>query len=133
MDLGLRGRVALVCGSTRGIGRAVARALSQEGARVAVNGRHADATTRAAREIEAETGHGVFPAAADVAVADQARALVERVAHELGRLDILFCNASGPPAAPFREQPPDAWQQALDANLLSTVTLAAAALPIMRK
>ena len=49
MDLGLRGRVALICGSTRGIGRAVARALSHEGARVAVNGRHADATSTTAK------------------------------------------------------------------------------------
>lgn len=133
MDLGLRGRVALVCGSTRGIGRAVARALSQEGARVAVNGRHQDPTTRAAKEIEAETGHIVFPAAADVTSPEQAAALVERVARELGRLDILFCNASGPPAAPFREQPPEAWRQALEGNLLSTIHLATAALPIMRK
>ncbi len=133
MDLGLRGRVALVCGSTRGIGRAVARALSHEGARVAVNGRHADATARAAEEIEAETGHTVLPAPADVTVPDQARGVVHMVAKEFGRLDILFCNAGGPPAAPAREQPSEAWQQAIAANLLSTISLATAALPIMRK
>jgi 3-oxoacyl-[acyl-carrier protein] reductase len=133
MDLGLRSRVALVCGSTRGIGRAVARALSQEGARVAVNGRERAATVQAARELELETGHTVFPASGDVTDPARAETIVAEVAHEFGRLDILFCNAGGPPAAPFREQPLEAWQQAIDANLLSTVRLAHAALPHMRK
>src|SRR5437016_3251149 len=105
MDLGLVGRVALVCGSTRGIGRAVARALAREGTRVGINGRHGDAVERAARELESETGRPVAPFAGDVAVPDDAERLVQRVAHELGRLDILFCNASGPPAAPFSQQP----------------------------
>jgi 3-oxoacyl-[acyl-carrier protein] reductase len=115
MDLGLSGRVALVCGSTRGIGRAVAKALADEGARVAINGRT----------------NAPFPA--DVSVPAQATALVHRVAEEFGRLDILFCNAGGPPAAPFKDQPAEAWQVAINLNLLSTVHLARAALPIMRK
>jgi 3-oxoacyl-[acyl-carrier protein] reductase len=117
VDLGLEGRVALVCGATRGIGRAVAKALADEGARVAVNGR--DPATA--------------PFAADVTVPQQAEALVHRVAQELGRLDILFCNAGGPPAAPFHDQPAAAWQRALELNLLSTINLARAAVPIMRK
>ena len=133
MDLGLAGRVALVCGSTRGIGRAVAKALAQEGARVAINGRHQDAVERAARELESEMQRDVTGFAADVAVPQDAERLVQRVAHELGRLDILFCNASGPPAAPFTNQPGDAWRQAIDLNLLSAVHLARAAVPIMRK
>lgn len=115
MDLGLSGRVALVCGSTRGIGRAVAKALADEGARVAINGRT----------------NAPFPA--DVSVPEQATALVHRVAEEFGRLDILFCNAGGPPAAPFKDQPAEAWQRAIELNLLSTIHLARAAVPIMRK
>jgi 3-oxoacyl-[acyl-carrier protein] reductase len=133
MDLGLEGRVALVCGSTRGIGRAVAKALSQEGARVAVNGRHEGSAGRAAEELERETGNTVAPFVADVGVPDQAEQLVHQVAKELGRLDVLFCNASGPPAAPFKDQPREAWHRAVDVNLFSTVHLAAAAVPIMRK
>jgi len=117
MELGLAGRVALVCGSTRGLGRAVAKALSQEGARVAVNGRHDDSVGRAAEELEDETGSTIVPFAADVGVPDQAEQLVQRVAKELGRLDVLFCNASGPPAAPFKDQPREAWHRAVELNL----------------
>ncbi len=127
MELGLSKRVALVCGSTRGIGRAVAKALAHEGARVAVNGRTDESTRRAAEELSAT------PFAADVSVPAQAEAMVQRVAKDLGRLDVLFCNAGGPGAAPFKDQPADAWQRALELNLLSTIHLARAAVPIMRK
>ncbi len=115
MNLGLSGRVALVCGGTRGIGRAVATTLEQEGAQVAINGRK----------------NAPFPA--DVSVPEQATALVQRVAEKFGRLDILFCNAGGPPAAPFKDQPADAWQKAIELNLLSTIHLARAAVPIMTR
>ena len=133
MELGLSGRVALVCGSTRGLGRAVARALAQEGARLAVNGRQADTTERVARELETETGQPALAVPGDVGAAGEPERMVTRVAHELGRIDILFCNAGGPPAAPFRDQPADAWQRALDVSLLSAVHLARAAVPLMRK
>ena len=133
MDLGLAGRVALVCGSTKGIGRAVARALAQEGARVAVNGRQKDAVDQAARQLAAETGQSVSPFVADVSIESQATGLVNRVHQELGRLDILFCNAGGPPAAAFSQQTAEAFRQAIELNLLSTVHLARAAVPLMRK
>jgi 3-oxoacyl-[acyl-carrier protein] reductase len=115
LNLGLKGRVALVCGGTRGIGRAVANTLVGEGAQVAVNGR----------------SNAPFPA--DVSDPEQATALVHRVAEQFGRLDILFCNAGGPPAAPFKDQPTDAWQRAIELNLLSTIHLARAAVPIMQQ
>lgn len=127
MDLGLAKRVALVCGSTRGIGRAVAKLLAHEGARVAVNGRTEESTRRAAQELSAT------PFVADVTVPAQADALVHSVAKDLGRLDVLFCNAGGPPAAPFKDQPAEAWQRAMELNLLSTINLCRAAVPIMRK
>src|SRR5207245_936324 len=133
MDLGLAGRVALVCGSTKGLGRAVAKALAQEGARVAINGRHQDSVERVAQQLEAETTRTVVPLVADVGIPAEAEGMVERVARELGRLDILFCNASGPPAAPFSHQTADAFQRAVEVNLLSTVHLARAAVPVMRK
>lgn len=116
MKLGLEGRVALVCGGTRGIGRAVATMLTEEGARVAINGRSPDAP---------------FPA--DVTIPAEAERLVQDVAKKFGRLDVLFCNAGGPPAAPFKDQPADAWLRAIELNLLSTVHLARAAVPIMQR
>jgi 3-oxoacyl-[acyl-carrier protein] reductase len=133
MDLGLAGRVALVCGSTQGLGRAVAKALAQEGARVGVNGRHEDAVARAAAQLGTETGQPVVPFAADVAEPAAAEAVVARVHRELGRLDVLFCNAGGPPAAPFSDQTAETFQRAIELNLLSTVHLARAAVPLMRK
>src|ERR1041384_7817870 len=117
MDLGLSGRVALVCGGTRGIGRAVANILTEEGAHVAVNGRNP----------------ATAPFPADVTVPAQAEKLVHDVAKKFGRLDVLVCNAGGPPAASFKDQPADAWQKAIDLNLLSTIRLTRAAVPIMTK
>src|SRR5256886_6109388 len=133
MDLGLAGRVALVCGSTKGLGRAVAKALAHEGARVAVNGRHEDAAERAAQQLASETGQQVMAFVADVGERGEAEGLVERVHHEMGRVDVLFCNASGPPAAPFAHQSADAFQRAVELNLLSTVHLSRRAVPLMRK
>src|SRR3989440_10063589 len=133
MDLGLAGRVALVCGSTKGLGRAVAKALAQEGARVAINGRHEDSADHVAHQLSSEAAQPVLPFVADVGDSAQAEGLVERVHHEAGRLDVLFCNAGGPPAAPFTHQPADAFQRAVELNLLSTVNLARAAVPFMRK
>ncbi len=133
MDLGLAVRVALVCGSTKGLGRAVAKALAQEGARVAVNGRHEDSVERAAEQLAAETGQTVVPFVADVGIPAQAEGLVERVHRELGRLDVLLCNASGPPAAPFSQQTAETFHRAVELNLLSTIHLSRSAVPIMRK
>src|SRR3989442_11026571 len=104
MELGLAGRVALVCGSTKGLGRAVAKALAQEGARVAINGRHEDSVERVAGQLSVEAGRAGTGFVADVGTPAQAEGLVGRVARQLGPLDVLFCNASGPPAAPFSPQ-----------------------------
>jgi 3-oxoacyl-[acyl-carrier protein] reductase len=122
-----------VCGSTRGLGRAVALVLRREGARVAINGRHPDDVVAAATALESETGQAVVPLVADVSDPAQAEDLVARATRELGRLDILFANASGPPTAPFRDQPAEAWRHAIETNLLSTMHLTKAAIPIMRR
>jgi 3-oxoacyl-[acyl-carrier protein] reductase len=133
MDLGLRGRVALVTGSTRGIGRAVATVLATEGARVVVNGRHADDVDRAADALRRLTGQETAGLAGDVAVPADAARLVSETLSGFGRLDVLFCNASGPPAGLFIDQPSAGWQHALDSNLLSAMHLSRAALPAMRR
>ena len=71
-----------------------------------------------------------FPA--DVSVPDDARQLVERVAHRFGSVDILLCNAGGPPPTSFDDASEDSWRAALDLNLLSTIHLCRAAVPLMR-
>src|SRR5438034_11248813 len=133
MDLGLAGRVALVCGSTKGLGHAVAKALAQEGARVAINGRHQDSVERVAQQLEAETTRSVMPLVADVGIPAEAEGMVERLARDVGRRHTVCGNASGPPAAPFSHQTGDAFHRAVELNLLSTVHLARAAVPVMRK
>jgi 3-oxoacyl-[acyl-carrier protein] reductase len=133
MDLRIAGRVALVCGSSRGLGRAIAAALVEAGCRVALNARNADALRQTADALRrhATTDVAAFPA--DVSVPAQATGLVEHVRRELGAVDILVCNAGGPPAAPFGDTPAEHWQAALELNLLSTVHLCRAAVPLMRR
>lgn len=134
MDLHIAGRVALVCGSSRGLGRAIAVALAQEGCRVALNGRNQGRLDDAVDALRAYAGQdGVVGLAADVSIPEEAEELVARTKHKLGAVDILICNAGGPPAAPFGETPREAWQAALELNLLSTVHLCRAAVPLMRQ
>ncbi len=133
MDLGLKGRAALVCGSSAGLGRAIATTLAEEGARVAVNGRDAARCEKAAAEIRAATKGEAVPFPADVADGAAAERLVADAAAKFGRLDILVCNAGGPPATTFAEAPLEAWQQALDLNLLSTIRMVRAAVPVMKR
>lgn len=133
MDLGLAGRVALVAGSSSGLGRATALRLAQEGAHVAVNGRDPVRCEAAAAAIRAAApAVTVLACPADVARPSDAAALVRAVEERCGRLDVLVCNAGGPPPTTFAAAPEGAFQQGLDLNLLSTVHLARAAAPGMR-
>ncbi len=132
MDLKLRGRVALVGGSSSGLGFAIARALADEGCRVALNGRDADRLDRAVDELSDRTGEEVAGFRADVSVPDDARQLVEQVARRFGSVDILLCNAGGPPPTSFDDASEESWRAALDLNLLSTIHLCRAAVPLMR-
>lgn len=134
MDLQIAGRVALVCGSSSGLGRAIAVALAKEGCRVALNGRDEKRLDEAVLALRPHAlGDGVIGLQADVSVPEEAATLVGRAKHELGSVDILVCNAGGPPATPFTDTPTEAWQAALELNLLSTIHLCRAAVPLMRK
>ena len=97
MDLGLSGARVLVAASSKGLGFATARQFSREGARVVINGRHADVLGQAAQAIRAETGGDVFSLVGDVSDADGAEALVSGAVDALGGLDVLVTNAGGPP------------------------------------
>jgi 3-oxoacyl-[acyl-carrier protein] reductase len=133
MDLGIRGRVALVCGGSSGLGKAVATSLAREGVKVAICARTADKLEKAAEEIRKATSGEILPVAADVSKpADVKSAVAKTVAH-FGKLEILVPNAGGPPFGAFVDQPEDAWQKALELNLLSTVHLCREAVPHMKK
>lgn len=123
MDLDLAGKVALVTGSSKGLGRAIATVLHKEGCRVAINGRYHGPLDVLARQM----GDGVVSVAADVADPEACRNLVRRVEELFGRLDILVCNVgSGTSVPPGRETPAE-WRRVLDVNLASTTNMVEAA------
>jgi len=132
VDLGLKDRVALVAAASRGLGKAAAWELAREGARVAICARGEDALRAAAREIAEDTGGEVFPVAADVTDPSDIKRLVTAVEEQFGRIDILVSNAGGPPTGAFADFNDNAWEAALQLNLLSTVRLCRAVLPGMR-
>lgn len=127
MELGLRGRVALVTGASKGLGLGVASALAAEGATVAISSRSRERIEAAAKRVG---GRGFVHDAADAAAASQ---LVRRVEEELGPIDVLVCNSGGPPASPDTlsftlEQ----WRAAYEMLLLGQIALIQAVLPGMR-
>lgn len=132
MDLGITGRVALVCGSSAGLGRAIADALAAEGCRVALNGRDEERLNHAVALLAQRHDVEIAGFRADVSVPGQATDLVDQVRQRFGSVDILVCNAAGPASASFEQTAAESWQAALDLNLLSTVHLCRAALPLMR-
>ena len=120
MDLGLQGKRAIVCASSKGLGLACAKTLAREGASIVMNGRHPDALNRAAAALREEVpGAGIKTVVGDVTNESVRTALVEAS----GEPDILVNNAGGPPPGDFREWSREAWIAALDANLLSAVEL----------
>ncbi len=132
MDLGLKGRVAVIGGSTQGLGHAIARQFALEGCRVVINGRDQSRTERVAEALAADTGTEVIGIAADVADGHAAQSLITRAHERCGAVDILVCNAGGPPPTAFSDTAGDAWQVALELNLLSTIHMCRAAIPSMR-
>ena len=128
MDLQLRNKLALVSGSTAGIGRAIAAALAREGATVIVNGRKADAVERAVAELSASTGGTLVGFAGDLADAADA----ERLAREHPDVDILVNNLGIFEPKAFEDIPDADWTRFFDINVLSGVRLARLYLPAMR-
>lgn len=136
MDLGLRGRVAIVCAASQGLGKAAAQGLFNEGAHVVISSRDAGRLHEAAREIAANGPKGtarVVPFVADVTNAQQIKDLVATTVKEFGRIDILVTNAGGPPVASFPDLDDKMWEKGISLNLMSTIRCIREALPHMRK
>lgn len=129
MDTGLKNRLALVTGSTAGIGYAIAEALSAEGARVIVNGRSQDAVNSAVKSIAAATGNAPLGFTGDLTQAAEA----EKLARLHPGVEILVNNLGIFEPKPFEEIPDADWQRFFDANVLSGVRLARLYLPAMRR
>lgn len=130
MDLGVAGRVGLVTGSSRGLGRATAAALAAEGVRLVICGRDAANVAQAAAELGQVTD--VLAVAADVTDPASPARLVATALDRFGRLDILVGNTGGPPRGRALELDDAALEAALNANLLTSVRLVREAVPHMQ-
>jgi 3-oxoacyl-[acyl-carrier protein] reductase len=132
MDLGLRGKVAVVTGGSEGIGRATAHSLGREGANVVVCARRANVLEKAASDIAEDTGAQIVPVAADVTRSDDIQRVIQEAVQRFGRLDILVNNAGRSAAGPFEALDDAGWQSDLDLKLFGAVRAIRAALPHLR-
>jgi 3-oxoacyl-[acyl-carrier protein] reductase len=135
MNLGLRGRIAIVCASSQGLGRAAATALAREGASLVMCSRDKGRIGEAAAAVQqvAAKGAEVVPIVADMSAAADITRLVKTAARRFGRIDILVSNAGGPPVAAFPDLDDEAWARGSNLTLMSTVRCIRAVLPYMRK
>ncbi len=129
MDLQLKGKTALVSGSTAGIGRAIAAALAREGARAIVNGRSQASVDSTVEALRSKTGGDVQGFAGDLSQAS----LAEDVARRYPEVDILVNNLGIFEAKPFEDIPDEDWRRFFDVNVLSGVRLARLFLPAMKR
>jgi len=132
MDLGLRGKVALVTAASRGLGRATAEAFASEGASLVICARGADALEEARSDIARRTSVDVDMIVADVSTADGIASVWQRTQERFGRVDVLVTNAGGPPSGPFESYEWSVWQRAVELTLRSAVELARLVLPGMK-
>lgn len=134
MDLGLRGKVAVVCGSSRGLGFACASTLVREGAHVVINAAHSSRTLESAhQDLTALGGGSVLAVHADMGNADDVHRLVKRATEQFGGIDILVNNSGGPSAGTFFDLDEAAWTTAYEGTLLSVIRMCRLVIPFMRQ
>lgn len=133
MDLGLKGRVAIVCASSKGLGRAIAEELAAEGASVVMCARGESDLKSAAQEIRNKTGSPVLDVVADVSEPADREKLIAAANQKFGKIDVLVMNSGGPPSGPFESFTPEMWDAATRLLLTSAVELTRAVLPEMKE
>jgi len=132
MDLGLAGKVVLVTGASRGIGRAIAGGFAAEGSRLAIAARSADALEQAAEQLR-QQGAEVLTVPADVTVAEDCQRVVEQTLRHYKRIDVLVLNAGGVGGATFLQTTDEQWMQGVHLNILATARLCRLVIPSMRE
>jgi 3-oxoacyl-[acyl-carrier protein] reductase len=133
MDLQLNGRVALVTGASSGLGLAIARELSHEGASVAMVARREDLLRKEAGELAAASSRRVLPVPGDVTNPGDAERVARAASEVLGSIDILVANAGGPPSTIFETTTDAQYLAAINLNLMASIRLAHACVPAMRE
>ncbi len=132
VDLGIRGKIALVAAASQGMGRATAFALAREGCKVALCARSEGPLQETAKAIRRETGAEVLGVTGDLARANDVRAFVDGAVAAFGGVDLLVTNAGGPPTGRFESLTDEQWSQAYALTFQSTVRLVRASVPSMR-
>jgi 3-oxoacyl-[acyl-carrier protein] reductase len=133
VDLGLRGKVALVAAASKGLGKAIAAELAAEAASVVICARNPESLEAARKEISSRTGSEVTAVTGDVTRPADVAAIVKAAVDKFGRIDVLVTNAGGPPSARFESLSAEMWQGAFDLTLMSVINLTAAVLPGMKE
>ena len=133
MDLGLQGKVVVVCGASAGIGFEAARAFFAEGANVAICSRNKASIEQAAHALDPERTERVLPVAADLSDENGAATLIDAVVARYSTVHVLINNVGGPPPGTFATLDDSAWQTAVDLTLMSAIRVTRLALPFMRK
>lgn len=132
MDLGLKGKVAMVAGASRGLGYAVARALAAEGVSVSMSSRNEQAIVDAGKRVAAETYMEPLAVAVDVRSAESLATWHRLTIERFGGLDLLFANSGGPPAGTALSFDDDAWKGAFELLVLSAIRMVRLAVPSMK-
>ncbi|MGG3469050.1 SDR family oxidoreductase [Neobacillus pocheonensis] len=133
MDLGLKGKVALITGASKGIGLETALHLAYEGAKVAICARNGEYLETAAARIYEQTGVEPLQIVADVTIEEDCKRAVTKTAEHFGRLDIVINNAGSSAVQPFEQVETALWQQDLDLKLFGAIHCSRYALPYMRR
>lgn len=133
MDMGLKGKVALVAAASRGMGKGIAEAFAREGAKAAICSRKEDAILQAGNAIRSATKGEILSMVADLKKYEDIRSFVTASIEAFGGIDILVTNAGGPPPGDFEKHDDQTWDEAFRLTLLSVVRLIREVIPHMKK
>ncbi len=132
MDLGLKDRVAIIGGASKGLGRACAMVLAQEGAKLAISSRGVEQLEVTAQEIRSATGTEVLPVPGDLSRLADIQNLMQRTVDHFGRLDVVVCNSGGPPEGRAVDTDETAWDRAIQLALNFFIRMSREAVPHLK-